>query len=202
MSNFNYKKLFIHNIDYKTTYQEIFDAFDRIGKLRYCDVPVDKNKRLKGYAFVEYFDSRLAEVALNRLNNTHIGIRAIKIEFSNKLKEGSTVNQSKSEGLSPRKTTQRDHNRGGRRSRDYEQSEESKRRGSRSPPSYSRKKINSQDIRKDYLKAFYEPGEFYDETPAPAEMDNFLKKTIKEAPTRQVRCQKNKQERVQQRQKR
>lgn len=73
----NYKKLFVHNIDYKTHYDEIYEAFSRIGKMKYWDVPVEKNGRLKGYAFIEYNDTRLSEVALNKLNNTNIGIRPI-----------------------------------------------------------------------------------------------------------------------------
>lgn len=218
MSTFNYKKLFVHNIDFKTSYDDIYNAFDRIGKLKYCDVPVDKNKRLKGYAFIEYFDSHLAEVALKDLNGAHIGLREIKIEYSNKLKEGSTVGQGgrnddrrqdnrheggrydnnryddrrhddrrhddrRYDGGSPRKFHQRDSYRQSRRSRDYERSEESKRRSSPSQERRSHPTITSDSIRKGYNISFYEAGEFYDETPAPGDMENFLKKTIKDTPT-------------------
>lgn len=34
-NDLNFKKLFIHNIDYKTSYDEIYREFARIGKLRY-----------------------------------------------------------------------------------------------------------------------------------------------------------------------
>lgn len=192
MSTLNYKKLFIHNIDYKTQYEEIFEAFDKIGKLRYCDVPIDKNKRLKGYAFVEYFDAHLAEVALSRLNNTNIGARSIKIEYSNKMKEGNNNNQGGRYNDSPVKRRggdggeQRNYQRENRRSRSYEKeySEESKKGNSRSPSNeYFPKKVSAFEIRKQYQGSFYEREEFYDETPDVADINTFLKKTIKEEPT-------------------
>ena len=188
MSAFNYKKLFIHNIDYKTHQDDIANAFRRIGKMRYCDVPVEKNGRLKGYAFVEYYDAHLAEVALSKLNNTNIGVRAIKIEYSNRFKEGTTNNQGgdrNERNESPRRRGggQRDFYKDNRRSRSYEYSP-SPRRNSRShDSSYLPKTISSFDIRKQYTKNFFEAGEFNDETPEGSEIEAFLKKTLKQGPT-------------------
>lgn len=126
-------KLFIHNIDYKTSNDEIHSAFSSIGKLRYCDVPVEKNGRLKGYAFVEYIDSRHASQAIDRLNNSHIGIRPIKIEFSNPSKEGATVKTNPGgnrDEFSPQRKRRSSHH--SRRSRSYEKSHGSNHSRSRS----------------------------------------------------------------------
>jgi RNA recognition motif-containing protein len=187
MSLYNYKKLFIHNIDYKTSYDEIYSEFARIGKLRYCDVPVEKNGKLKGYAFVEYYDAKLAEVALNKLNNTQIGIRPIKIEFSNKTKEGVTTsgNQKQKNDPFPSREENQHKHQNNRRSRSYE-SYRSYERYSKSPNGRESEHGDyrvplSQNIRKQYLSDFYTSDEFYDKTPSINDMESFLNSTLKES---------------------
>lgn len=179
----NYK-LFIHNIDYKTTYDEIFNAFNSIGKMKYCDVPVEKNGRLKGYAFIEYLETRHAYDALNALNNWKIGIRPIRIEFSNPSKEGTTMrNQNSQSNYKEDFPSQRNRRSGrfnNRQSRSYDRYEEDKRRevsNERSiTPSPMRKKSGSP--RNIYRTNYYKPGEFHDITPSIHEISRFLSKTL------------------------
>ena len=184
----NYKKLFIYNIDYKTTYDDIFKEFARIGKLRYCDVPVEKNGSIKGYAFVEYYDQRLAEVALNKLNDTKIGSRSIKIEFSNRSKEGMTAtvpqgghSDRHNSSMQRNKKSNRD-NSGEKRSKSAESFKSNEKyshssedmKSEHNPPNI----VSSAAIRKQYLSNFYNNEEFYDKTPSSNEMGSFLNSTL------------------------
>ena len=183
----NYKKLFIYNIDYKTSYDDIYREFVRIGKLRYCDVPVEKNGTIKGYAFVEYYDQRLAEVALNKLNDTKIGSRSIRIEFSNKSKEGATVsapqgsNSERNNSVSRNKKSNRG-NSGDRRSKSEDSYKSNDRHSHSSEEIKSEHNapnmVSSVAIRKQYLNNFYNVDEFYDRTPSTSEMAGFLNSTL------------------------
>ena len=178
-------KLFIHNIDYKTNYDQIYDAFGSVGKMKYCDVPVEKNGRLKGYAFVEYHNPQHAHTALNRLNNSNIGIRPIKIEFSNPSKEGTTLRNPpgsfKADYSPHKKRSNRFHN---------ANIKSPIRTPDRSPiRSRVRSPIHSRDhsqpraplcekIRKSYLSDYYKPGEFHEKTPSIHEIALFLNSTL------------------------
>ena len=45
---YNYRKLFIHNIDYDASHEEIRRLFKKFGSLVACDVPKERNGRLRG----------------------------------------------------------------------------------------------------------------------------------------------------------
>lgn len=150
---------------------------------------MEKNGRIKGYAFVEYYDPKLAEVALNRLRNKQIGIRPIKIEYSNISKEGATLNNNppsrRNDNYSGHRQRPRSPDHHSRRSQSYESIDPIEKH-SRSPSerkSYveENKEYLSQGIRKQYLSNYYAPGEFHEKTPSLSEIQSFLDSTLEQS---------------------
>lgn len=131
---------------------------------------------------MEYYDAKLAEVALNKLNNTKIGLRPIKIEFSNKTKEGATVNADMNSysSASKNKRPQKHYSRG--RSRSYESGKSNEKHSVRSDmkndSEADERVVSSESIRKQYLSDFFSSEDFHDRTPAIGEMALFLSKTL------------------------
>lgn len=82
------KRLFVGGLPYSTTQDELRDIFAKIGELESVTLIIDKfSGTSKGFAFVEYKDDANADVAINTLNGTKIGDRAIAVNVARPLEE-------------------------------------------------------------------------------------------------------------------
>ncbi len=71
------KKLYVGNLPYKTTDEDLKEIFGKIGNVESAAVVTDKfSGRSRGYGFVEMADED-AEKAVQQLNGTEIEGRAI-----------------------------------------------------------------------------------------------------------------------------
>ncbi|KAF1857297.1 hypothetical protein Lal_00015336 [Lupinus albus] len=76
-------KLFIGNLSYQTSEQELGDAFADFGTVVSCSVAKDRDTgRPKGFAFVEMQTSDEAEAAIKGLNGQSVNGRAISVSIS------------------------------------------------------------------------------------------------------------------------
>lgn len=76
--------VYISNISYKATKQDIEALFETFGKVKNMTIPKDASKhRMRGYAFVELEDEQAETNIIDVLNNTqHMG-RNIRVERAN-----------------------------------------------------------------------------------------------------------------------
>lgn len=74
--------IYIGNLDYNTTEQELIEAFSAHGHVDSCRIITDKmTGRPKGFAFIE-MDSNGAKAAIDALNGAQMGSRTIKVNES------------------------------------------------------------------------------------------------------------------------
>ncbi len=68
------KRVYVGNLSYKTTWQDLKDHMKSIGEVAYCDIiPDGENKSLSsGSALVEYVSAKQAARAIRELNHTEI----------------------------------------------------------------------------------------------------------------------------------
>ena len=77
----NSTRLFVANISFETTSQDLADYFQQVGEVVEVQI-AHSNKRSKGYAFVTMADEESAALALKQLNRTELNGRTIRIESS------------------------------------------------------------------------------------------------------------------------
>jgi multiple RNA-binding domain-containing protein 1 len=63
-------RLFVRNLPFGTTLDELHQLFEPFGSLLDCHIPVDDQKRSKGFAFVTFDSHHSAKCALHDLNGT------------------------------------------------------------------------------------------------------------------------------------
>lgn len=74
------KKLYIGNISYQTTKEDLIKLFSSCGKVIYIKFPKDKNSlNHRGYAFIEMSTIEEAQQAMSQLNKHIIHERAIVV---------------------------------------------------------------------------------------------------------------------------
>lgn len=72
--------IYVGNLPYSTTEDELRDAFSAYGEVSSVNVITDKfTGQSKGFGFVEMSDNSAAEQAINALNETSMGGRNIKV---------------------------------------------------------------------------------------------------------------------------
>ena len=63
-------RLFVGNLPYDTTEDEIRDHFSPVGQLSYVSIPLDRETgKKRGFAFVEFAEASQAEAAIRQFNN-------------------------------------------------------------------------------------------------------------------------------------
>ncbi len=63
-------RLFVGNLPYDTTEDEIRDHFSTVGNLSYVSIPLDRETgKKRGFAFVEFADAQQAQEAIRQFNN-------------------------------------------------------------------------------------------------------------------------------------
>ena len=76
-------KLFVGNLDFKTTKEEVETLFAQVGSIRDVFIPMDRGTgRPRGFAFVEYETEEEAEQAIERFNNYELSGRALRVNLA------------------------------------------------------------------------------------------------------------------------
>jgi multiple RNA-binding domain-containing protein 1 len=72
-------RLFVRNLPFETTEEELDEYFSAYGKLVECHIPVDDQKRNKGFAFIQYASAVDALAARNQLDKVDFQGRLLHI---------------------------------------------------------------------------------------------------------------------------
>jgi len=73
-------RLYVGGLPYQTNEQDLVDLFGQTGQVTGASVITDRDTgRSKGFAFVEMSDDQEARAAIERLNGTTMGDRAITV---------------------------------------------------------------------------------------------------------------------------
>ena len=74
------QKLFVGNLPFSATEQEIREHFEQFGTVHKVDLVSDRHTgQPRGFGFVE-MDDEPAQEAINRLNNTDFGGRTLRVD--------------------------------------------------------------------------------------------------------------------------
>lgn len=77
-------KLFIGNLNYRATEQDLETLFSEYGEVQEVAVPVDRaTGRKRGFAFVTFEDSDAAQSAITALNDKEFQGRPLKVNLAN-----------------------------------------------------------------------------------------------------------------------
>lgn len=73
-------KVFVGNLDFRTSREEVDALFAQAGTVRDVFLPMDRDTgRPRGFAFVEYETEEAAAQAIERFNNHELGGRALRV---------------------------------------------------------------------------------------------------------------------------
>lgn len=87
------KKLFVGGLPYKTTDQELSDAFAQAGTVVSASVIIDRaTGRSKGFGFVEMSTDDEADAAVNLWNGKDFGGRNIMVDVARPMQERAPRN--------------------------------------------------------------------------------------------------------------
>jgi RNA recognition motif-containing protein len=76
-------KLFVRNISYKLTEEELAELFSPYGEVVTASIPKDRDTgRSRGFAFVEMKSQGEAEAAIQGMNNREVQGREMFVAFS------------------------------------------------------------------------------------------------------------------------
>jgi RNA recognition motif-containing protein len=74
------KKLYVGNLTYAVTENEIRDAFSQFGEIASVNVIKDRETgRSKGFGFVEFSDDQAGATAIEQMNGQDLGGRALTV---------------------------------------------------------------------------------------------------------------------------
>lgn len=78
------KKLYVGNIPFSTTEDELRSLFEQHGTVESVAVITDRETgRPRGFAFVEMGDAAAAEAAIQRLDGSQLGGRSLRVNEAN-----------------------------------------------------------------------------------------------------------------------
>ena len=96
-------RLYVGNLPYQTTEQDLLDLFEQIGQVTEASVITDRETgRSKGFGFVEMRNDQEAQSAIERLNGTFLGNRTITV---NEARERQSVGGRGFQGRERRSNT-------------------------------------------------------------------------------------------------
>lgn len=76
-------KLFVRNIPFATTEEDLSNIFSNAGVVRSVKMPLDQEtNRKRGFAFVEMQTAQDAARAIEHMNNSYVGDRQIVVEYA------------------------------------------------------------------------------------------------------------------------
>ncbi|CAE8618290.1 unnamed protein product, partial [Polarella glacialis] len=70
-------RVYVGNIDWKVSWQDLKDHMRTAGEVVFADIFEEQNGRSKGVAVVEYKTPEDAQAAISKLNDTNLGERLI-----------------------------------------------------------------------------------------------------------------------------
>jgi RNA recognition motif-containing protein len=77
------KSVFVGNIPFGTTEEQLMDVFKEVGPVKSFRLMFDKETgKPKGYGFCEYYDGETALSAIRNLNRAEINGRELKVDFA------------------------------------------------------------------------------------------------------------------------
>ena len=83
-------KLFVGNLSYQTTSDELRDLFSEVGVVDSCNLIIDREtERSKGFAFVEMNTREAAKAAQEKFNGQDLHGRALKVDEAKPKNESS-----------------------------------------------------------------------------------------------------------------
>lgn len=83
------QKLFVGGIPWKTTKEELQDAFSKAGEVVSASIVTDRETReSRGFGFVEMADDAAAQSAISMWNGKEFGGRMLKVDYA-RPKEGA-----------------------------------------------------------------------------------------------------------------
>eukprot|EP00347_Sterkiella_histriomuscorum_P009908 403339418 len=77
----NFKKLFIHNIDFRVSNQDLFNLFSEYGKIYCLEVPRNAMQQHRGLGFVEYDKHEDARRALEGASGRYLHQRELRLDI-------------------------------------------------------------------------------------------------------------------------
>jgi len=73
-------RLFVGNLPYDATEEEIRGHFSSVGNLSYVSIPLDRETgKKRGFAFIEFADAQQAQEAIRQLNNQPFKGRSLAV---------------------------------------------------------------------------------------------------------------------------
>lgn len=82
-------KLYVGNLSYSTTEDELRDAFAAYGNPDSVKIIMDRDSgRSKGFGFVEFADDQAAKAAMSALNGKEFGGRSLTVNEARPREEG------------------------------------------------------------------------------------------------------------------
>ena len=73
-------RVFVGNLQYETSAQELETLFSQVGKVVEVVLPVDRmTDRPRGFAFVEFSDASAVAEAISRFDGTELGGRVLQV---------------------------------------------------------------------------------------------------------------------------
>ena len=82
-------KLFVGNLDYSTTDQQLLEAFAQFGNVVSATVIIDRmTGRSRGFGFVEYDNSQSAQEAINNMDGADLQGRQIAVNEARERRNG------------------------------------------------------------------------------------------------------------------
>jgi len=83
-------KLFVGNLDFRTSSEEISELFVQVGPIKEVFLPLDREtRRPRGFAFVEYESEEDAEKAIAKFNGHELGGRPLRVNAAEERARGS-----------------------------------------------------------------------------------------------------------------
>lgn len=78
------KKLYVKNLDWNITEEQVQEYFAQFGEIASIKLPLDKFKRRRGFAFIEYANEADAAKAIETSNGQSIGAteRQMSVEMA------------------------------------------------------------------------------------------------------------------------
>jgi RNA recognition motif-containing protein len=86
MTEMETKKLYVKNLDWNLTEEKVQEYFTQFGEIASIKLPLDKFKRRRGFAFIEYVNEEDAERAIAAANGTSLAgtERQMSVEMARK----------------------------------------------------------------------------------------------------------------------
>ncbi len=83
------KKLYVGNLAFSTTEDELRAVFEQHGSVRSVNVITDRETgRPRGFAFVEMDDASAADAAMRALDGSEVGGRSLKVSEAHDKRSG------------------------------------------------------------------------------------------------------------------